>query len=219
MGFALRALKTIKTYTSSGDITDTATDESISRVAHLLRDTDRRKLATRDANLNFPEAAGIFSCALGAPISEKDTPYVYQILRREASDAGYAGDGAKEMYKRNRPFVVNKQPACTPEEMNRLGADRSYPSGHASTGTAWALILAKLGPDRAGPLLRRGQAFAESRVVCNMHWQSDTMQGRFVGAYPAIELRARQEGAEIHWGDETALVNTDVRARSYAPAG
>ena len=37
--------------------------------------------------------------------------------------------------------------------------------------------------------------------------------------YPAIEARAKAEGAEIHWGDETAVVNTDVRGRSYAPAG
>jgi hypothetical protein len=37
--------------------------------------------------------------------------------------------------------------------------------------------------------------------------------------YPAIEARAKREGAEIHWGDETALVNTDVRGRSYAPTG
>lgn len=27
------------------------------------------------------------------------------------------------------------------------------------------------------------------------------------------------EGAEIHWSDETAVVNTDVRGRSYAPIG
>ena len=39
------------------------------------------------------------------------------------------------------------------------------------------------------------------------------------GEYPAIEQRARSEGAEIHWGDETALVNTDVRGRSFSPAG
>ena len=45
------------------------------------------------------------------------------------------------------------------------------------------------------------------------------MQAWLQGEYPAIEQRARQEGAEIHWGDETALVNTDVRGRSYAPAG
>ena len=38
-------------------------------------------------------------------------------------------------------------------------------------------------------------------------------------AYPAIEARARAEGGEIHWGDETAVVNTDVRGRSYAPKG
>jgi len=37
--------------------------------------------------------------------------------------------------------------------------------------------------------------------------------------YPTLAERARTEGAEIHWGDETALVNTDVRGRSYAPRG
>ncbi len=37
--------------------------------------------------------------------------------------------------------------------------------------------------------------------------------------YPAIERRAKAEGGEIHWGDETALVNTDVRGRSYGPRG
>lgn len=37
--------------------------------------------------------------------------------------------------------------------------------------------------------------------------------------YPCIASRAAKEGAEIHWGDETALVNTDVRGRSYAPKG
>ncbi|MCS6763514.1 MAG: IS630 family transposase [Candidatus Protistobacter heckmanni] len=37
--------------------------------------------------------------------------------------------------------------------------------------------------------------------------------------YPAIEKRAKAKGGETHWGDETALVNTDVRGRSYAPKG
>lgn len=37
--------------------------------------------------------------------------------------------------------------------------------------------------------------------------------------YPALAERAKAEGAEIHWGDETALVNTDVRGRSFAPKG
>ncbi len=37
--------------------------------------------------------------------------------------------------------------------------------------------------------------------------------------YPAIAERAKQEGAAIHWGDETAVVNTDVCGRSYHPTG
>jgi transposase len=37
--------------------------------------------------------------------------------------------------------------------------------------------------------------------------------------YPAIEQQAKDEGGEIHWCDETALVNTDVRGRSYSPVG
>lgn len=36
-------------------------------------------------------------------------------------------------------------------------------------------------------------------------------------AYPAIAAQAKAEAGEIHWGHETALVNTDVRGRSYAP--
>ena len=47
----------------------------------------------------------------------------------------------------------------------------------------------------------------------------EAVQAWLEGEYPGIEQRARQEGAEIHWGDETALVNTDVRGRSFAPAG
>ncbi|MCQ8780496.1 transposase, partial [Escherichia coli] len=34
-----------------------------------------------------------------------------------------------------------------------------------------------------------------------------------------IAERAKAEGAEIHWGDETGLRSDDVRGRSYAPRG
>jgi transposase len=37
--------------------------------------------------------------------------------------------------------------------------------------------------------------------------------------YPEIARRAKAEDAEIHWGDETAVVNTDVRGRGYQPRG
>ena len=37
--------------------------------------------------------------------------------------------------------------------------------------------------------------------------------------YPSISQRAKAENAEIHWADETAVMNTDVRGRSYSPRG
>ena len=49
--------------------------------------------------------------------------------------------------------------------------------------------------------------------------RSEAVKNWLDNEYPAIEQRAKAEGAEIHWGDETAVVNTDVRGRSYAPAG
>lgn len=38
-------------------------------------------------------------------------------------------------------------------------------------------------------------------------------------SYPAIAERAKTENAEIHWGDETGLLNSAYYHRSYAPAG
>lgn len=37
--------------------------------------------------------------------------------------------------------------------------------------------------------------------------------------YPKIEQRAKAEGGEIHWGDETGLRSDSHAGRSYAPAG
>lgn len=62
--------------------------------------------------------------------------------------------------------------------------------------------------------------FTPQKPIKRAYEQSPAaVQAWLEGQYPAIEQRAKAEGAEIHWGDETALVNTDVRGRSFAPAG
>jgi len=37
--------------------------------------------------------------------------------------------------------------------------------------------------------------------------------------YPGIKQRAKEENAEIHWGDETGVRNRSQHGRSYAPKG
>jgi hypothetical protein len=55
-----------------------ALDEEIYRRTRAYRGTPRWDLATEDANLMFPQAAGTFSCALNAPITEDDAPHPYR---------------------------------------------------------------------------------------------------------------------------------------------
>ena len=167
-----------------------ALDEEFSRQALGLRDTPRWTLAADDANLSFPRAAGTFSCALNAPITEQATPHLYMLMRRSLADVGLSTYAAKENYRRTRPFVVNKQPICTPDAEKFLLNDGSYPSGHAAVGWGWALILSEIAPDRADALLARGRAFGQSRVVCNVHWESDVIEGRITGAATVARLHA-----------------------------
>ena len=167
-----------------------ALDEEVSRKSLALRGTPRWELAIEDANLMFPAAAGTFSCALGIPITEKDTPHLYMLLRRTLADAGLSTYTAKNHYQRKRPFMLNGEPVCTPEEVEGLRKDGSYPSGHTAIGWAWALILTEIAPDRADAILARGQAFGESRNVCNVHWHSDVVEGRFMGSAAVARLHA-----------------------------
>ena len=52
------------------------------------------------------------------------------------------------------------------------------------------LILSEIEPDRAEEILDRGRAFGESRIVCNHHWYSDVVWGRFMGAATVARLHA-----------------------------
>jgi acid phosphatase (class A) len=167
-----------------------ALDEAVSRQTIVLRDTPRWRLATEDADLTFPHAAGTFACALGAPVTERDTPTLYRLLQRSVPDAALSTYAAKEGYKRPRPFMINDAPICTPDRRERLTKDGAYPSGHSAVGWAWALMLTEIAPDRSGPVLARGMAYGQSRVICNVHWQSDVDAGRIVGAAAVARLHA-----------------------------
>ena len=170
-----------------------ALDEDDARRTFAVRQTARYALALSDFDLNFPHAAGTFSCALNAPVTEKDTPRLYLLLRRTMTDVAMSTRAAKGYYKRPRPFMVNHEPICAPEMRAMLESDGSYPSGHTAIGWAWALILTEISPDQTDAILVRGRAFGESRNVCNHHWYSDVQWGRVMGAATVARLHAVEE--------------------------
>jgi acid phosphatase (class A) len=194
-----------------------AADDTAFRELTKFQGTPRGTLAVQDADLSFPKAAEVFSCALGVPISERDTPNLIMLLRRTLTDAGLATYKAKDKYKRVRPFVVFKVPSCTPAEDTFLAKDGSYPSGHTSVGWAWAMVLTEVAPDRTDAVLQRGRAFGQSRGICGVHWESDIESGQVIGAATVARLHA---SPVFRTQIEAARAEiTSERSRGAAPSG
>lgn len=164
-------------------------DKADYETGRVLKNRERTELAARDANYkNFGQA---FSEAFGMEISAEHTPVLYLLLNEVLQDShDYAMRSAKDHYMRVRPFVVYKDPTCTPEQDNKMAKTGSYPSGHSSFGWAAALVLAEINPARETEILKRGMDFGESRVVCGAHWQSDVDNGRIMGAAVVAALHA-----------------------------
>lgn len=91
-------------------------DQTLAAKSQALRGSARWELAIRDADLKFPAAAGTFSCALGAPISEQQTPALYKAT---APDLG-----------RRRPGDLQRQDALQPYSAFRAEpAAQLHPGG------------------------------------------------------------------------------------------
>ena len=158
-----------------------------------LTDEARKEQAAIDAILTFPEATLSFNPVLPIEISDSVTPVLYILMRRSLADAGVSTSAAKHHYNRARPFMVNDQPTCSPEDEEYLRKDGSYPSGHTAIGWAWALILTEVFPDHADAILERGKQYGISRNVCNVHWHSDVLAGRLMGAATVARLHANEQ--------------------------
>jgi hypothetical protein len=111
---------------------------------------------------------------------------------------------------------MSEQPVCTPEDQDRLRHSGCYPSGHSAIGWAWALILGEITPERANALIARGRNYRQSRRVCNVHWQSDVLAGRVMGAATVARLHAEPAFRTDLEGARKEIAA--ARAQGLAPA-
>jgi acid phosphatase (class A) len=179
-----------------------------------LAGTPRWTLAVRDAELFTPQAAlTTFACALGADLKPTDAPHLTRLLGRIPADVDATQETAKAGFARDRPFLQNPGTEICLKREPWMTTSKSYPSGHAGAGWAWALVLTQLAPDRAAQLIARGRAMGDSRVVCGVHFLSDVEAGRQTGAALAAYLQSKPEfRADLKAaGDELAA------ARKTAP--
>lgn len=95
------------------DSAQKASDAAVYQATRATRGTPRWNAAARDANLKFPQAAGIFACPMDVPISSDQTPHLNMLLRQTLLDAGLSTYAAKNAYQRERPFISMGDANCT----------------------------------------------------------------------------------------------------------
>lgn len=181
----------------NGDARDAA-DRRIFKETRKLKGTPRWQMAAHDAELGTNAMLDHFACALGVKATPEQLPKTVALMQKSMREAASTVGPAKDFYKRKRPFKVDKGEICVPERT--VGDSYDYPSGHTTAGWAWALVLAQVDPDNALPLLARGRAIGDSRVVCGMHNAS------------AVENARMFTGAAITLVSASPLFQTDLAA-------
>ena len=161
------------------------TDRIIFRATRKLVGTPRWQLATNDADTSRPALMRDFSCAVGVALTPETAPLTLRLISRAGADTAAQTNIAKNYYRRARPYHQDKGPVCQP--IAQLADSYDYPSGHTTWGWTWALILTELAPDRAGPILRRGRAYGDSRFVCGAHNES-AVEGGMLSASATMAL-------------------------------
>lgn len=152
----------------------------------------------QEAKLDSEYVYPRFEVAFGKPIDRQSSPALISLLNRALRDVAVTTFAAKDHFQRPRPFQrLELKRVCGEEQppkpqVHAMGGS-SYPSGHSAYGWAVAMVLARVAPERAEALMARAAEYAESRVVCGVHFPSDVSAGQVIAAAVAGRLDGSAE--------------------------
>jgi acid phosphatase (class A) len=189
------AIATIPPAPKEGDARN-ALDWDIFVKTRALEGSDRWAMAKSDDSYKPADLLKDFSCAVGVTLTPENSPTLLSIIGRSTIDAGMAAEAAKQLYRRDRPFLHNPGNICI-DRNGGIAKSFDYPSGHASLGWTAGLVVAQLSPETATQVLARGRAYGESRVVCGVHNMSAVEAGRTnaAGVFAALQGSAEYRDA------------------------
>jgi acid phosphatase (class A) len=128
----------------------------------------------------------LFSTVFGDGFTAGKLPVTAALFDRIASDESVLGDVPKYYWKRSRPKTLDDTiQTCAPT------GSFSYPSGHATRGYLFGVVLAAAVPEKHDAILDRAADYAHSRVVCGAHFPSDVEAGRVLGTSLAAVMLAQ----------------------------
>jgi acid phosphatase (class A) len=109
------------------------------------------------------------------------------LFQNVEADAKIVVDAGKKHWERLRPYHAD--PARFPNPIEQKPkSDYSYPSGHSTRGTIYALLLAELFPEKRDALLAIGREAGWLRVEGGVHYPTDIYAGRVLGQALAQEF-------------------------------
>ena len=108
---------------------------------------------------------------------------------------GVAAKAAKKYFHRPRPWEADAALAADPAQADcdKGESNTSYPSGHAMMGYTASAVLAQLMPGNAQIILARGADYAESRLICAVHFPSDVEASHVLATALVAKLMSKPE--------------------------
>jgi acid phosphatase (class A) len=119
----------------------------------------------------------IFKNVLGPDFTAKTLPLTAALSAYVRENESASGGPLKNIYRRPRPYQVDStlHPVCplNPEPT-------SYPSGHSLSGYLLAFTLVQLVPEKRQEIFARVDEYVHNRLICGVHYASDTEASRLV---------------------------------------
>lgn len=146
------------------------------------RTPEREKIAQDD------EAETVFVVVrddLGPDFNEANLPVTAAFFKKVLSDESAIVNPAKELWARPRPAIADP----TVKLCVKPSTSGSYPSGHTTIGYLTAIVLSDMLPEYRGAIFDDAARFAESRIICGVHYRSDTDASKVAAAVMVMQMR------------------------------
>jgi acid phosphatase (class A) len=156
-----------------------------------LRGIQKSRTAADEAACIHDQVISVFRFddVLGSRFTPENLPKTNALFLRVVASVHVPMQKAQDYWTRKRPPA--EDPAIKP--VGAVPATAAYPSGHATNGNLFGILLADMLPERAGEMRARGALFGYRRLLAGVHYPSDVEAGKKSAAFIAKNLEEDPE--------------------------